>query len=501
VGEGAFVDRTVGVGRGWVPADVVGIIVPVAAAVKVRAGDQFGEWRVLDPLGKGGNGQVWRVEHVVRGEQAAIKVLDTRNADSERYARFRSEVETLEDLADSELAILPLLDKFLPEDIRNDPAWYVMPRAQLLAEALAGRPIPRVVEAMAEIAETLAQLASLRLHHRDVKPYNLYERDGRPEVGDFGLIKRPRATARAVTGDGKRPGPYAFMPSEAFLRPDEADDEAIDVYCLAMSLWAIAAGEVEPPRHPIEPGGHYGLGKLHPEQLHVDELDEILAAATAADPAARPRMSELAAALERWIAGLEASGGFAAEYAALERNKRQLLRWLVDYAHTVECFFGMNIFGADQQEVPLPPGLSWPEVSAAFASLYEDGSISAEPGERPMEPGGPPSWWMNVYPSAYGVEQVLDNVVLIARLAPLLRSLPRHEGYRMQLSRHDMTPDGFDDWKLPPAEYVFLMRQGRAYGLADFSEDASSGSIWLSNIRLTSRGLQLLAELEQPAVI
>jgi serine/threonine protein kinase len=501
VGEGAFADRTVGVGRGWVPADVVGIIVPVGAAVKVRAGDQFGEWRVLDPLGKGGNGQVWRVEHVVRGEQAAIKVLDTRNADSERYARFRSEVETLEELADSELAILPLLDKFLPEDIRNNPAWYVMPLAKPLAEALAGQPVPRLVEAMAGIAETLAQLASLPLHHRDVKPDNLYERDGRAEVGDFGLIKRPKATARAVTSEGKRPGPYAFMPSEAFLRPDEADDEAIDVYCLAMCLWAIAADEVEPPRHSIEPGGHYGLGKLHPEQPHIDELDEILAAATAADPAARPRMAELAAAFERWVAGLEASSGYAAEYAALERNKRLLLRWLVEYAHTVECFFGMNMISATQQDMPLPPGLSWPEVSAAFASLYEDGLIRAtDPAERPSQPGAPPSFWMNVYPSPFGVEKVLDKAVLIARLAPLLRSLPRHDGYRMQLSRRDTTPDGFDDWKLPPAEYVFLMRQAQAYDLADFSENAATGYIWLSNIRLTSRGLQLLAELEQPDV-
>jgi hypothetical protein len=485
--------------RARAPADQIGILVRVAS-VKLQAGEHLGEWRLVEPLGRGGNGQVWRVENVTSGEQAAIKVLDTRNADSERYARFRGEVETLEELKGSELAILPLLDYSLPEEIRDTPAWYVMPLAQPLAEVFAERPVPQLVEAMAGIAETLAQLASLGLYHRDVKPDNLYVREGRPEVGDFGLIKRPRATARAVTGEGKRPGPYAFMPSEAFLRPDDADDEPIDVYCLAMSLWAIAAGELEPPRHPIEPGGHYGLAKLQPGQRHIDELDEILAGATAADPAARPRMAELAAAFERWLAGLEASEGFAAEYAALERNKRLLLRWLVEYAHTVECFFGMNMLSAGPLEVPLPLGLAWEEVSAAFASLYEEGLIRAEPGERPSEPGGPPSWWMNVYPSAHGVEQVLDKVVLIARLAPLLRSLPRHEGYRMQLSRSDTTPDGFDDWKLPPAEYVFLMRQAQAYGLADFSEDAATGFIWLSNIRLTSRGLQLLAELEeQPA--
>lgn len=466
-------------------------------SVKHKAGDELGSWRLVKPLGEGGNGQVWEVEPAESSASRAMKILDSRKADSERYARFREEVSTLRELDGSDLAVLPILDSSLPEDIRNTPAWYVMPLAEPLGEALAGKPVPECVRAFAGLAGTLGQLASLRLNHRDVKPANLYIRDGRSEVGDFGLIKRPRPTDHVITDEGRRPGPYAFMPSEAFLRPDEADDELIDVYCLAMSLWTIVAGEVIPPRHSIEPGGHYGLGKRRQEQNHIDELDEILSAATAADPDERPRMEQLAQRLEAWLGGLETGTGYGGELAALERNKRQILRWTVLYAQTPECFFGMNILSEEhREEASLPKDLTWSQISAAFDALHEEGLLDGKPGDHRCE-DGTVQWWMNVYPSAHGVEQVIDTTVLITRLAPLLRSLPRNVGVGMNLSREDQAPDGFDDWKLPPPEYVLLMRQAEAYGLASFTEHAASGSISLGNVRLLNRGLELLAALEQ----
>jgi hypothetical protein len=309
------------------------------------------------------------------------------------------------------------------------------------------------------------------------------------------LIKRPRAAGQVITADGRRPGPYAFLPSEAFLNTNP-DDEKIDVYCLAMTLWVLSTGEAVPPRHPIQPGGHYSLGKRRQEQRHIGELDEILAKATDADPTTRPNMAQFAAALQHWLTGLDTSSGYAAELAALERNMRQVLRWLVEYATTVECAFGNNILSADRNELPKPPGLTWPEISAALARLHEQGLAEGKPGDGPAEDDGSPGWWLNVYPSPLGVEKVLDKAVLIARLAPLLRSLPRQAREGLKLSMSDAAPDGFDDWKLPPPEYVFLAKQAQAYGLADFDESLTSGYIWLSNLQLTTRGLEFLAALE-----
>ena len=68
------------------------------------------------------------------------------------------------------------------------PSWYVMPEARTLGAALGADPAPRtVVAAVADIATTLAALAEKGVGHRDIKPDNLFERDGRWLVGDFGL--------------------------------------------------------------------------------------------------------------------------------------------------------------------------------------------------------------------------------------------------------------------------------------------------------------------------
>jgi hypothetical protein len=461
----------------------------------VKQREQLGEWHLVEKLGEGGNGQVWAVRNTRTRKHAAIKILDSRNTNSERYLRFQREVGTLKDLAPSQLAILPLLDFHLSDDISTEPAWFVMEHASLLGVALADAPVASVVAAIRDVAETLEQLVHLGLHHRDVKPGNLFYRDGRPEVGDFGLIKRLEADDETITREGHRPGPYAYMPSEVFQRLDDADDELVDVYCLAMTLWVLVAGEHSPPRSPIEPGGHFSLGRHCPGQKHVGELDEILARATAADPERRPRMGEFARMLDRWLTNLEAGEGFAAQYAAIERNKRQVLRWIVDYAHRTECFFGMNILSASTHEVDLPPGIAWEEMSVALEGLHEAGLIDGEPDQH----FSPPADWINVYPTATGAAQVLDEAVIVARLAPLLRSLPREPRWQLRLSRRDTTPDGFDDHKLPPAHYVFLMRIARAHGFADFTEHPFMGYIVLQKPRLTHDGLRFLAELEQPS--
>src|SRR5689334_4591437 len=95
-----------------------------------EAGKRIGQWKLLRPLGKGGNGTVWQVVGTEENE-AAIKIFhDTR---PERYQRFRDEVATLRRLRDRS-GVMPILDANLPERPRaNTPAWLVMPVAEPLA--------------------------------------------------------------------------------------------------------------------------------------------------------------------------------------------------------------------------------------------------------------------------------------------------------------------------------------------------------------------------------
>ena len=70
--------------------------------------------------------------------------------------------------------------------------WLFMPVAMPLRTHLGPTPdLSSIVEAIATIAEALAQLAEEEIAHRDIKPYNLYWLDGAAAIGDFGLAKQP----------------------------------------------------------------------------------------------------------------------------------------------------------------------------------------------------------------------------------------------------------------------------------------------------------------------
>src|SRR5438067_1283835 len=136
---------------------------------------RVGRWTLQNELGEGGNATVWRAIEDKTGKEVALKVLHSHKPAKEPYQRFVREIETLRGLANRP-GILPLIDAHLPDAPGpNDPAWLAMPVATPIDRALKGAHLETVVTALAEIAETLAVLASEEgLGHRDIKPGNLY---------------------------------------------------------------------------------------------------------------------------------------------------------------------------------------------------------------------------------------------------------------------------------------------------------------------------------------
>ena len=97
--------------------------------------------------------------------------------------------------------------------------------------ALGTDPAPRaVIAAVANIATTLAALAAKGVSHRDIKPDNLFERDGRWLVGDFGLMAFPEKDFR--TEHGRRLGPIHYMAPEMRQDADRAEPVPTDVWAL-----------------------------------------------------------------------------------------------------------------------------------------------------------------------------------------------------------------------------------------------------------------------------
>src|SRR6266511_4089453 len=186
----------------------------------VPTGDLIGPWTLREKLGAGGNATVWRASRD-GGEDVALKVINTTKTQREPYRRFMQEIEFLRELGDFP-GVLPLLDAHLPQRPSSaDRAWLAMPIATPIANALAEAPLETIVTALAEIAETLTRLAERGVGHRDIKPGNLYELNGRWLIGDFGLVAAP--DLEELTRSGKPLGPAHYTAYEMILDPSNAE--------------------------------------------------------------------------------------------------------------------------------------------------------------------------------------------------------------------------------------------------------------------------------------
>jgi hypothetical protein len=256
----------------------------------------IGPWSLDRVLGAGGNAEVWLAHDEKR--EVALKILKTRRADSEQYARFRNEIDVLRQLED-EPGILPIIDASLPlQPSRSDPAWIAMPRAILIREALSEASLADAVTAVRDIAATLARVAARGIAHRDLKPENLYSFENAWVVSDFGLAHVPDASERGLTK--QRLGAFGYMPDELFNNAAEADAHGVDVFQLAKCLLVLAAGLPDPPQGTIEAGSSGSLSRYVVDS-RVDALDRLIERCTRRLPAERPSMADVARELGVWL--------------------------------------------------------------------------------------------------------------------------------------------------------------------------------------------------------
>jgi len=211
-------------------------------------GRRLAHYQVLERLGEGAMGAVYRARDEKLGRMVALKILPPA-PDAESAQRFEREARAISALSHPNIAVIYAFEQ--DEEMRFLALEYVS--GGTLAERIArfkkeGRaPTPReVVDACLQIAAGLAHAHRRGVVHRDVKAENvLVSEDGLLKVTDFGVAKV--GGEAGLTEEGSLVGTMAYMAPEQIL--GEAVDRRADVFSFGVLAFELAAGEL--PFDPI----------------------------------------------------------------------------------------------------------------------------------------------------------------------------------------------------------------------------------------------------------
>jgi hypothetical protein len=202
---------------------------------------QFGDYTLLEELGRGGMGIVYRAIQESLGRTVAVKMLLRRDlASSADLARFRSEAEAAARLDH------PGIVSILEVGEHDGLPFYSMRfiEGTTLARRLADRSItPREGAALlAKVADAIQAAHGRGVLHRDLKPSNiLIDTAGEPHVSDFGLAKRLEAD-QSVTHTGAILGTPCYMSPEQAAGSRGEIGPSSDVWSLGAILYQMLTG-------------------------------------------------------------------------------------------------------------------------------------------------------------------------------------------------------------------------------------------------------------------
>ncbi|MGH9310511.1 MAG: serine/threonine-protein kinase, partial [Vicinamibacterales bacterium] len=243
-----------------VPYLLVVLIAYVGARVVYRLGTQLsrarelGSYRLIERLGQGGMGEVWRAEHRLLARPAAVKLMRIDLAGqygagrtSELLARFEREAQATCSLRS------PHTIELYDFGVAGDGTFYYVMELldgfdlQVLVERFGPIEPWRAVRILKQVCHSLGEAHAAGLVHRDIKPANVYVcRYGRDvdfvKVLDFGLVKPQQAEGQTrldITAENAARGTPGFMAPEQVVGDRPADGRS-DIYALGcLGYWLI----------------------------------------------------------------------------------------------------------------------------------------------------------------------------------------------------------------------------------------------------------------------
>ena len=272
---------------------------------------RMGSYQLVEKLGQGGMGEVWKAEHRMLARPAAIKLVSTRSGSSSTGSspeaqRLEREVQATAQLRSPHT--VEVYDYGLTDDGRF---YYVMELLdgldlEQLVERHGPMPAERAVRVLEQMCHSLAEAHANGLVHRDVKPANIFLcRYGRDldfvKVLDFGLVRRSGEVSR---GDAKLTEVGGFAGTPAYGSPESAEgsgtpvDERSDIYSLGcVAYWLLTGRTVFKASSPML----MLVQHLHTEPERPSlaaagyvppELDELIMSCLEKQPADRPASAD-----------------------------------------------------------------------------------------------------------------------------------------------------------------------------------------------------------------
>jgi serine/threonine-protein kinase len=289
---------------------------------------EIGSYELLERIGEGGMGEVWRARHRLLARPAAIKLIradmlgsNARTRDS-LIRRFEREAQET-----AQLGSTHTVDVFDFGVTESGDFYYVMElldgiSLERYVQLFGPMEPPRVIYVLRQVLHSLGEAHGRGLIHRDIKPANILlcrlgPDDDFVKVLDFGLVKHVDSGATLLTRDGFTAGTPAYMAPEIALGRSDVDNRA-DLYsvgCVAYYLLtgapvftadsdvAIALAHVQ--EDPVRPA-------LRSEFAIPPALEALILECLAKAPGSRPASAEQ---IDRRVAEIELRDAWTQEQA------------------------------------------------------------------------------------------------------------------------------------------------------------------------------------------